>query len=338
MPIKAILPSNLPNEITDLGANDFLVVQPSGQSYLAKMKIGAVSPSDIGALPNTTAPYDIGAAYKNGDLAQGFSAAELALPEGSAAKGTAIRGTWNALGYYNWQIVIYDYYCYIMSNGVFVRNRAHNDYAPITAKKFNSSTSSGSPARTDVGYWMADANCGVSSNTYGQLDFMVGSTAQGGVVDGEVFTKVCRPTADLTYNCGKPGFKWNDVYSRNSACNTSDARAKKDVYDSDLGLEFICSLRPVAYKWIIGQYKRQVDENGEEYLEEQPGTRPHYGLIAQEVKAALGDKDFAGYLYDQDTDQHGLRYGEFIAPLIKAIQELAARVESLEAQIGGSGT
>ena len=43
------------------------------------------------------------------------------------------------------------------------------------------------------------------------------------------------------------------------------------------------------------------------------------------------------FLRDQATDQHGLRYGEFIAPLIKAIQELAARVESLEAQIGTGG-
>ena len=327
MAVSYKLPADLSTEVTDLGADDYLVVQPSGKSYLSKMKIGA------------TAPYDLGAAQKNGDIGQAFSAIQLNLPNGSTSTPAFMGGPWNnSLGYYDWQITIYDYYCYIMSNGVLVRNRAHSDYAPITAKKFNSSTSSGSPARTDVGYWMADANCGVSSNVYGKLEFMVGSAAQGGVVDGEVFTKVCRPTADLTYNCGTSSFRWNDVYSRNSACNTSDARAKKDVYDSDLGLEFICSLRPVAYKWIIGQYKRQVDENGEEYLEEQPGTRPHYGLIAQEVKAALGDKDFAGYLYDQDTDQHGLRYGEFIAPLIKAIQELAARVESLEAQIGGSGT
>jgi len=327
MAVSYKLPADLSTEVTDLGADDYLVVQPSGKSYLSKMKIGAI------------APYDLGAAQKNGDIGQAFSAIQLNLPNGSTSTPAFMGGPWNnSLGYYDWQINIYNYSCYIMANDLRARNRAHNDYAPVIGKKFSSDTADGSPARTEIGFWLAGYNSGISSNVYSQLDFMVGSTAQGGVVDGEVFTKVCRPTADLTYNCGKPGFKWNDVYSRNSACNTSDARAKKDVYDSDLGLEFIRSLRPVAYKWIIGQYKRQVDENGEEYLEEQPGTRPHYGLIAQEVKAALGDKDFAGYLYDQDTDQHGLRYGEFIAPLIKAIQELAARVESLEAQIGGSGT
>lgn len=56
--------------------------------------------------------------------------------------------------------------------------------------------------------------------------------------------------------------------------------------------------------------------------------RPHDGLIAQEVKAALDARalDMAGYVYNPETDRHGLRYGEFIAPLIRAVQELALRV------------
>jgi hypothetical protein len=59
-----------------------------------------------------------------------------------------------------------------------------------------------------------------------------------------------------------------------------------------------------------------------------PGVRWHHGLLAQEVKATLGDRDFAGYIYDPPTDTHGLRYSEFIAPLIKALQEEhAARLE-----------
>ena len=64
-------------------------------------------------------------------------------------------------------------------------------------------------------------------------------------------------------------------------------------------------------------------------------TRTHYGLIAQEVKqtlsdAGLGNDDFAGYCYEEDRDQHALRYNEFISPLIKAVQELTAKVEALE--------
>ncbi|UKJ78069.1 tail fiber domain-containing protein [Azospirillum brasilense] len=65
--------------------------------------------------------------------------------------------------------------------------------------------------------------------------------------------------------------------------------------------------------------------------------RPHYGLIAQEVKAVLDrlGMDMAGYVYEPDADRHGLRYGEFIAPLIRALQELAGRVETLENSTAG---
>jgi hypothetical protein len=66
------------------------------------------------------------------------------------------------------------------------------------------------------------------------------------------------------------------------------------------------------------------------------GTRTHYGLIAQEVKAALDAllvPSFAGWGLadpgDAESTQH-LRYDEFIGPLIKAVQELAARVTALE--------
>lgn len=67
-------------------------------------------------------------------------------------------------------------------------------------------------------------------------------------------------------------------------------------------------------------------------------TRPHYGLIAQEVKAAMDAQniaDFAGYIYDPEADKHGLRYGEFTALLIQAIQDGAAIIESLQAQVAG---
>ena len=63
------------------------------------------------------------------------------------------------------------------------------------------------------------------------------------------------------------------------------------------------------------------------------GVRTHYGLIAQQVKAVLGDKDFAGYIDDAATGEKGLRYTEFLGPMIKAIQELNAKVEAQAAEI-----
>jgi hypothetical protein len=60
-------------------------------------------------------------------------------------------------------------------------------------------------------------------------------------------------------------------------------------------------------------------------------------LLAQQVQSVIPDGlDFAGWILsnpdDPDSDQ-GLRYHEFIAPMIKAIQELSAKNDALEQRI-----
>lgn len=75
----------------------------------------------------------------------------------------------------------------------------------------------------------------------------------------------------------------------------------------------------------------------EEVVTAREGVRTHFGLIAQEVKAALPDGlDFGGWaLADKDDAESTqfLGYMELIGPMIKAIQELNAKVEALEAQL-----
>jgi len=66
--------------------------------------------------------------------------------------------------------------------------------------------------------------------------------------------------------------------------------------------------------------------------------RKHYGLISQEVKEVMDMQgkesiEFAGYVYDEESDLYGLRYQEFIAPMIKAIQELNKQNIDLQARI-----
>tara|TARA_Y100001963_G_scaffold28587_3_gene38901 strand:+ start:8365 stop:9636 length:1272 start_codon:yes stop_codon:yes gene_type:complete len=166
---------------------------------------------------------------------------------------------------------------------------------------------------------------------------------QYGYMNGSI-----HPGSDDTFDLGWSSYRWDDIYATNSSIQTSDVNLKKDIEDTDLGLDFIKSLRPVSYKW--------RETKGE------PGTRKHYGLIGQEVETVLGDKasetafwtkttapaeeelkqtevtgpDGATYMdgpvrpaRDEETRQ-GLRYGELIAPLIKAIQELEARIAALE--------
>ena len=120
---------------------------------------------------------------------------------------------------------------------------------------------------------------------------------------------------------------------------------------SPLGLNFINSLRPVAYQWIEGGRQIVLDDKGEPVVtgtdsNGKPifqttsiaGKRTHYGLIAQEVKAALDTAnvgDFAGWVQDDLTkpdSTQSISYEQFIAPLIKAVQELTARVATLESK------
>jgi hypothetical protein len=74
-------------------------------------------------------------------------------------------------------------------------------------------------------------------------------------------------------------------------------------------------------------------------VEPREGTRHHYGVPAQELRRVLlehGAPDAAMWcLSDKDDpdSQQAVRYEELIAPLIKAVQELSAKVESLEAEL-----
>jgi len=148
------------------------------------------------------------------------------------------------------------------------------------------------------------------------------------------------PHADNTYSLGTASKRWTTVYATDGTIDTSDAALKTDVEDSALGLNFINELRPVSYRWVE--------------TEGRPGIRRHHGFIAQEVASVLGDDASSTALWidtpieaeeaileDDERgrsplpaveahNEQGLRYHELVAPLVKAVQELTARLEALE--------
>jgi len=150
------------------------------------------------------------------------------------------------------------------------------------------------------------------------------------------------PAVDNAYSCGKSGNRWSAVWAVNGTIQTSDERQKNNIKPSDLGLDFINALNPVSYRWNIGQNVVTVTETGDDadglapksvIITPREGVRTHYGLLAQQVKMVLGAKDFAGFVHDKETDEMGLRYDQFISPLIRAVQELSMRVAALEAKL-----
>jgi hypothetical protein len=158
-----------------------------------------------------------------------------------------------------------------------------------------------------------------------------------------------QPGTDNAYSLGVSGTRWSAVWAANGTIQTSDEREKKDIIDADLGLDFISKLRPVSFKWKVGQniVTSEVvkDEEGNPILDEEgnektesvivprEGKRTHYGLIAQEVEELLDGKDFGGFIHDEETDTKGLRYDQFIPLLIKSIQELEAKIVTLESKL-----
>jgi len=131
---------------------------------------------------------------------------------------------------------------------------------------------------------------------------------------------------DNAIDLGNSGVRFDDIFATNGTIQTSDQNEKNTITDSDLGLDFINRLSPKSYIF-----------NGK--------TRTHYGLIAQDVETVLGDiskptSGFAGFIKsdiseEQDGSEYryGLRYTEFVGPLIKALQEADAKIEALEAKV-----
>jgi hypothetical protein len=124
------------------------------------------------------------------------------------------------------------------------------------------------------------------------------------------------PRNDNANSMGESGKRWTTVFATTGTINTSDARLKTQVAELGLGLDFVKSLKPVSYKWI-----------------ESPDNGTYAGLLAQDVQQAIKNsklKDFAALFTEGEDGIMGLRYSEFIAPLIKAVQELSDKIDKLE--------
>ena len=135
---------------------------------------------------------------------------------------------------------------------------------------------------------------------------------------------------------------------------TSDCRDKADIQDLTAGLDFIKALRPVTYRWDNrteyfekdGEGLPMVFDDDGNLLEVErdgrhKGKRLHVGLLSQEVLPA--EKE-AGYATEEDVDSlfvkgtfnkgYGMDYERLVAPLINAVKELSAEVETLKAKVG----
>jgi trimeric autotransporter adhesin len=125
--------------------------------------------------------------------------------------------------------------------------------------------------------------------------------------------------------------------------NFSDGRYKKNMQENVKGLDFIMRLRPITYnldvtgiRTHLGQgavkdegTRRSISERESEVLS---------GFSAQEVEAAAAASgyEFSGVDKPKNAnDFYGLRYGDFVVPLVKAVQEQQQQIDDLKTKVTG---
>lgn len=115
----------------------------------------------------------------------------------------------------------------------------------------------------------------------------------------------------------------------------SDARVKKNVKDNIPGMEFIMSLKPVTYYYdidrlneIVGIKDSNIWSNKNEISSVQ-----YSGFIAQQVDDASKRIGYNFSGVDKSGSLWGLRYAEFVVPMVKGMQEQQEMINSLNQEI-----
>lgn len=115
----------------------------------------------------------------------------------------------------------------------------------------------------------------------------------------------------------------------------SDSRVKTNVKENIPGLDFIKLLRPVTYNYDVDKENELSGTNNDLTWDGKYDIEKisFSGFLAQEVDAAASEVgyDFSGV--DKSGPMWGLRYSEFVVPLVKAVQELNTKNEELQKSV-----
>ncbi|MEO6167735.1 MAG: tail fiber domain-containing protein [Chitinophagales bacterium] len=194
-----------------------------------------------------------------------------------------------------------------------------------------------------VGYDAGGSNTTGSQNTY------IGYSTEG---SGNTFTNVVGIGYQLTNTASNQARIGNSSTTSIGGwagwSNVSDGRFKKNVKEDVSGLTFINKLRPVTYnldvhaadefigKEFSGDHETGASVKISEQAKSEKEKIVYSGFIAQEVEAAAEEigYDFSGIdAPKNENDFYGLRYAEFVVPLVKAVQELTVINDVKDEQI-----
>ena len=132
--------------------------------------------------------------------------------------------------------------------------------------------------------------------------------------------------------------------------NLSDGRVKKNIQQNVPGLAFIDKLQPITYNLDLDAADKIIarpamkDKDGKviQPTEEEIQARQakeqivYTGFVAQDVEKAAQslNYDFSGVdKPDNANTLYGLRYSDFVVPLVKSVQELSAKNDEKDQKI-----
>jgi hypothetical protein len=194
------------------------------------------------------------------------------------------------------------------------------------------------------------------TNLYGFYNTALGYYADvstGGLINATVIGYGAKVDASNKVRIGNSDV--NSIGGQVGWTTFSDGRYKKNIKENVQGLAFINSLRPITYtvdvKGLNEYYNkgRNQDEDKEVANNEDKTAKVemekagdaasrivYNGFVAQEVEEAAKKLNyvFSGVDKPENKDGlYGLRYDNFVAPLVKAVQELSKENDKLKNRV-----
>jgi hypothetical protein len=122
-----------------------------------------------------------------------------------------------------------------------------------------------------------------------------------------------------------------------TASTYSDKRIKNTITPIESSINFINKLEPVSY--YLNHFSHEDTLNS--ITTDNTGKRKHFGLVAQDVKAALDNSGYPSSEYSlwkgsepgEEDRLQSVSYDEMVPHLVKAVQELSAKIEELESRL-----
>ena len=334
----------------DVALGAFAFLNAFSESYSTMVGAQAGSHSESSGGYNTAIGYNalFGAGWSGGHTSTG----SYNLVAGAEAMYNNTTGSYNdAVGFYS---------LYANTSGSFNDNSgAFSEYENTSGQGnvadgffglFENSTGS---YNTAIGFQA------LTTNTTGSNNTVVGANAE---VSSGVLSNATALGAGATVAASNAVMVGNSSVTSIGGyanwTNFSDGRYKKNIQSNVPGLAFINKLTPVTYTLDIDGIEAKMhkekpsmpvtlaggpgssssaDDPVMKQAQQEKSAVTYTGFVAQDVEKAADSLNFvfSGIDKPKDANQsfYGLRYGDFVPPLVKAVQELSKSSESKDSAI-----